>query len=213
MNTKTTENNGPLDEVLYAFAAEERKLNADLLDEYVRAYPEYAQALTKLAVDLALEGPRSPAEPATAAEMTTVTPAVSRAMSKFQNRLYELSKPAPTTAAQKTNVDNPFLSLDRNGFRAVAHELHANTVFVAKLRDRQIEPTTMTPGFLQAVSAALKAPFEVVIAHLKAEQSVHMTPQFHKSEEKPHVVARQSFKDAVQGSGLDEEQQRHLLSL
>ena len=213
MNTKNTENYRPLDEVLYAFAAEERKLNADLLEEYVRAYPEYAQALTKLAVDLALEGPRSSAEPATVAEMTTVTPAVSRAMSKFQNRLYELSKPAPTTAAQKANVDNPFLSLDKNGFRAVAQQLHANTVFVGKLRDRQIEPSTMTPGFLQAVGTALKAPLDVVIAHLNAGQSMHMTPQFHKSEEKPHVVARQSFADAVRGSGLDEEQQRHLLSL
>ena len=46
-----------------------------------------------------------------------------------------------------------------------AGRLNANAVFVGKLRDRQIDPATMTPGFQKRVADELKAPLDVVVAH------------------------------------------------
>lgn len=219
MTTNTNNNMPPLDEVLYALSVESRELNAELLDEYVRAHPDYADALTELAVTLALEELEPADVKASPAEMTTVTPAVSRAVSKFQNRLYQMkkasvAKPTATTARiETTKVINPFASLDKPGFRAVARELNANNVFVGKLRDRQIEPQTMTAGFLETLSRILKVSKDFIHAHLNAEPVVRATPQFSKADDKPHVVARQSFEEAVRSSGLSDEQQRHLMSL
>jgi hypothetical protein len=219
MTTNTTNNMPPLDEVLYAFSVESRELNAELLDEYVRAHPDYADALTELAITLALDELEPADVKASAREMTMVTPAVSRAVSKFQNRLYQMKKTsavkatAATARIERTEVVNPFRSLNKSGFRAVARELNANNVFVGKLRDRQIEPQTMTAGFLDKLSGILKVSMDFVVAHLKAEPIVRATPQFSKADDKPHVVARQSFEEAVRSSGLSDEQQRHLLSL
>jgi hypothetical protein len=221
MTTNKTNNIPPLDEVLYTFAAETRDLDADLLDEYVRSYPDYADALTTFAISLALdalERPDAADTKSSASEMTTVTPAVSRAISKFQNRLYELRKSSAAASkatgnAEKARAANPFGALDRTTFRAIAQELNASTVFVAKLRDRQIEPATMTPGFLKKLSDTLHTSVDLLMAYLNANPSVQISPQFFKAKEKPHVATRQSFQDAVRSSALDDEQQRYLLSL
>ena len=69
----------------------------------------------------------------------------------------------------------------RNEFRAFAARLNANGVFVGKLRDRQIDPDTMTPGFQRRVADELKAPLDVVVAHFAARQAAP-TGQFFKAE-------------------------------
>ena len=53
-------------------------------------------------------------------------------------------------------VHNPFAGLSREEFRAVASRIGANPVFVAKLRDRQIDAETMTDGFKRLVSNEVK---------------------------------------------------------
>ena len=44
----------PMDDVLYAFAVAKAVPDADTLDEFVRQYPEYADALTEFAIELVL---------------------------------------------------------------------------------------------------------------------------------------------------------------
>jgi hypothetical protein len=45
----------PLEEVLYEFSFEKTVPDAELLEDYVKRFPEYAAALTDLAVAIALD--------------------------------------------------------------------------------------------------------------------------------------------------------------
>jgi len=208
----------PLREALYALSLAKRVPDAELLDDVVRRFPQYADELTDFAIELALDALRgdAAAEAAeAAADPTVVSPAVSRAMSRFRNRLHAVRR---TGGVPRSNpeaaVANPFAGLARQEFRAVSDRIGANTVFTAKLRDRQIEPSTMTEGFRRHVADGLRAPLDVVVAHFAATQGASAgARQFYKADEKPRDGGRQSFEEAVRSSGLTEEQQRHLLSL
>ena len=204
-----------LEDALYAFAITKPVPDAALLDEFIRLYPEHAAALTDFAIELAVDAARGEGDTVFETISPAVSPTVSRAMSRFQNHLFAVQKAEEATMRSQASslpVTNPFASLDRDGFRDVANRLHANTVFVQKLRDRQIDPNTMTDGFKQQVAADLKAPLGIVIAHLAAHPQVQ-AGQYYKADQKPDVGVQQTFEEAVRGSGLTEDQQRYLLSL
>lgn len=209
-----------LREAFYALSIAQDIPDAKLLDDMVRRYPEFSEELTEFAIALAVDALRD--ERVTeAAEATlnpdVVSPAVSRAISHFQNRLHAVTagaratetKPTPATSA---DAPNPFLALPRQEFRGLAARLNANAVFVGKLRDRQIDPRTMTPGFQQRVAEELKAPLDVVVAHFAAGQAAP-TRQFFKAEGKPSAGGQQTFEEAVRSCGLSEAQQQALLEL
>lgn len=206
----------PLRDALYAFSLAKPVPDTALLDEFVRRYPEHAAALTDFAIEWAIDTARGDEEAMTKVADARVSPAVSRAMSRFQNRLFAVRQGEATTptssAISSSSAGNPFAALDRTAFRALATRLDANTVFVAKLRDRQIDPDTMTSGFRKCIAQELKMPVEVIAAHFAA-QSEGQPLQFYKAEQKPRTEVRQSFEQAVRSSGLTEEQQRHLMSL
>jgi hypothetical protein len=205
----------PLRDVLYEFSLAKPIPDADLLEEFTRRYPEHAIELTDFAVELAVDAMlgHDDAEPDLVEDV--VSPAVSRAMSAFQNRLFEVShakaSTAPALPVPALVAPNPFETLERAAFRRVAQGLGANTMFVAKLRDRQIDPQTMTPGFRQRVACELDVPLEVIDAHLAGPPL--LSGQAYKAERKPVVGPKQTFEEAVQGSGLSETQQQQLLKL
>jgi hypothetical protein len=114
--------------------------------------------------------------------------------------------------AKGVDAPNPFLGLPRNEFRALAGRMNANTVFVGKLRDRQIDPGTMTPGFQKRLADELRAPLDFVVAHFAAGQGA-TARQFFKAESKPSSGSQQTFEQAVRSSGLSEAQQRLLLEM
>ena len=139
----------PLRNVLYELALAQPVPDAALVDAFVRHYPEYASDLTEYAVTLALDAIAAQNEPVDQPSAIT-TPSVSRAMRRFQNRLRAVQTAADAEAAQATPaVENPFVKLTRPAMRALARRLHANTVFVMKLRDRHISLETMTESFLR----------------------------------------------------------------
>jgi hypothetical protein len=101
----------PLEQVLYEFSFEKTVPDAELLEDYVKRFPEYAAALTDLAVAIALdteieakqEGRTTPSRYGLGTMDVArcrkdefialncilgaeISPAVSRAMSRFQNR-------------------------------------------------------------------------------------------------------------------------------
>jgi hypothetical protein len=207
-----------LREAFYALSAAQDVPDAKLLDDVVRQYPQFGVELTEFAIAIAvdaLRGDRAAEAAEAAIDPSVVSPAVSRSVSHFQNRLHAMTTGAAPAASARTNVadaPNPFLGLPRSEFRAFAARLNANAVFVGKLRDRQIDPATMTPGFKRRVAEELKAPLEVVVAHFAARQAAP-TGQFFKAEGKPSTGAQQSFEVAVRSSGLSETQQRFLLGL
>lgn len=210
-----------LREALYALSLAKAIPDARSLDDVVRQYPQFAEDLTDFAIELALDALRvetttDAAE--TVVDPSNVSPVVSRAMSRFHNRLHAVRQAAdfePTGLAPPSDpVENPFTKLSRQEFRDFAERIGANTVFVAKLRDRQIEPETMTDSFKQFVADELKAPLDVLVTHFEAAgNSVAANRQFYKSDDKPNHDKRQSFAEAVKSSGLTVEQQRRLMSL
>jgi hypothetical protein len=221
MNPTLTPSAPQLREALYVLSLAKRVPDAELLDDIVRRFPQFAGELTDFAIELALDELRGDqaAEAAEAAiDPSRVSPVVSRAMSRFQNRLYEVTQSETTakeaTIAPATAPLNPFANLNRHEFRGFAERIGASTVFVTKLRDRLIDPATMTAGFRRRVADELSAPIELVAAHFAAMGGASTgARQFYKADEKPSDAQRQSFAEAVRNSGLTDEQQRHLLSL
>jgi hypothetical protein len=211
---------GALREAFYVLSTAQDLPDAKLLDDVVRRYPQFCEELTEFAISIAvdaLQGERAVEAAEAAIDPSVVSPAVSRAMSHFQNRLHALTTSAGANErgsvySKGVNAPNPFLNLRREQFRAFAGRLNANGVFVGKLRDRQVDPATMTPGFRRRVADELRVPLDVVVAHFAAEQVV-ASRQFYKAEDKPSTSAKQTFEEAVRNSGLSETQQRSLLDL
>lgn len=205
-----------LQNVLYAFSMETEAPDAAVLDEFVRHYPEYAGELTDFAVEMVMDAAFDHQDLASEGEADQISPAVSRAMSRFENRLFETrrnqSPVSKDASPRSTSVQNPFEVLDRTAFRGLVNSLHANNLFVARLRDREIDVNTMTEGFKRRVADELSAPLDLVAAHFSAEARIERR-QFYKAEGKPEVSRKTSFEEAVRNSGLTEEQQSYLLAL
>ena len=218
MNRTLYANPRALREALYVLSTEQDVPDAKLLDDVVRRYPEFGEELTEFAIAIAvdaLRGERVVEDAEAAIDASAVSPAVSRAMSHFQNRLHAVTTGSANARSTRTDVahaPNPFSGLSRNEFRAFATRLNANGVFVGKLRDRQIDSATMTPGFQRRVADDLKAPLDVVVAHFAARPAAP-TGQFFKAVDNPSTGAQQSFEEAVRSSGLKEVQQQFLLEL
>lgn len=220
MNPIHTASPPGLRDALYTLTTAKDVPDAALLDDLVRRYPQFSRELTDYAIAIAidaLQGDRAVEAADASLDPMAMSPAVSRAMSRFQNRLHAVSDRGDTrTAAPRpsgTDAPNPFATLSRDEYRAFAKKLDANNVFVAKLRDRQIDPTTLTPGFRQRVADDLRVPLDVVLAHFAAAQGAVARSQFYKADGKPTNGGRQRFEEAVQSSGLSEAQRRALLAL
>jgi hypothetical protein len=203
-----------LDDALYALAQAGAVPDAAALDKLVRQYPDHAETLTEMAIELALDALSDESEEeVTAVSTGTTSPAVAEAMSHFHNRLYAV-KIAERTA--KTRADaplpNPFAALDRSQLRSLGERLNVNTVFVLKLRDRLIEAETIPENFRKTIAEELKAPFDIVAAHL-AGRAVVAAAAHYKADGKPEAGRKQPFEEAVKNSGLSVDQQTFLLNL
>lgn len=192
--------------------------DAALLDEVVRRYPQFGRELTEFAILAALDAlrERTGAHEAVPEAGDSVSPAVSRAMSRFHNRLHAESLKAAPPAKKPAMGEavNPFSGLSRQEFRDLAARLDTTTVFVSKLRDREIEPDTMTTGFREYAAAEMNVPVELLNAHLDAMRGSAVAPaRFHKADGKPSHGEKQTFEEAVRSSGMSEEQQRKFLAL
>jgi hypothetical protein len=205
----------PLRDVLYRFSLAKEIPDADLLDEFVRLYPDYAETLTDFAVQLVVESKQSKTAEAHVPE-TLVSPAVSRAMSRFQSALHSaktgrvLSHTAEATTAPAVT---PFANLGREEFRRIAKELQANSHFLCLVRDGMIVFITMSPGFLLALAAAGRGSLNDVADYLRTRKPVVAAGQFCKADDKPQAGTQITFEEAVKRSGLTPEQQKFLLSL
>jgi hypothetical protein len=185
-----------------------------VLDELVRRYPQHAAALTDFAIALALDTFREPNEEPMEPSSPDTSPQVLKAMSRFHNRLYAVTKDTPTAqfSHHVPKAENPLTSLQRAELRLLAQRLNVNLVFVMKLRDRQILPDTIPKGFEKLMADELKVPIEVVTAHFAAQSEIQPRTYF-KADQKPAAGAKQTFEEAVRSSGLTPEQEKYLLSL
>ena len=203
----------PLEEVLSAFALAKAVPDVETLEYFTKEYPAYADTLTQFAVDLLVDDAIVDTYSDEGVDDDgSLSPDVAKAVSFFHNALYEIDNAAPETKSQSAH--NILADLDRSRFRSVASTLHANNIFVMKLRDRTIEPDTVMQrtGFCRALAQASGYPLPSVIAHLAGAQQI-ARGQNYKSDAKPELGKRESFEEAVRNSGLTPEQQAHLLGL
>ena len=213
----TTATQTSLRDAMYAMSLAKAVPDAELLDEFARLYPKYADALTEFAIELAIDSlmHRSDEEDVPA-DADAISDVVSRVMSQFENQLFERRQAraaTPPARAATASVENPFAALDRQGFRALVSQLDVNSAFLSKLRDRTIEPISIPKAYCRHLAQEMDEDAEAMVAHLYAPQeSVAAGRQLYKAEGKPAATARQSFEEAVKTSGLNEEQQRRLLS-
>lgn len=207
----------PLRDVLYELSLAKRVPDAELLDDFVRRFPKYADSLTEFAIELAMDALRPEPEVDTAEiDLSCVSPVVSRAMSRFHNRLHAVRQATKPTSnrdpsPEVADAPNPFAELSRAAFRALAKGIGANAVFVTKLRDRQIKPDTIPSSFLRCLADELNTPLDLVTAYLAAPSTI-TSRQFYKADDKPDDSQQQSFVEAVKNSELSEDQQHQLLS-
>ena len=211
MSSMTSRSPTPLRNILYELAFVQPVPDAALVDAFVRRHPKYASDITEYAIELALDALLTHDERVDAPAAVT-SPSVSRAMSRFYNRLYAVRKEANAKTAALPAVENPFTTLTRPAIRALAQRLKASTVFVMKLRDRLIRGDTMTEGFLHCLAEALGAPLESLIAHFAAPALIQRGTLF-KADTQPEAGEKQTFEEAVRSCGLTPEQQSHLLNL
>lgn len=206
-----------LRDAMYAMSLAKAVPDAELLDDFARLYPQYADALTEFAIELAIDSlmHRSDEEDVPA-DADAISAVVSRVMSQFENQLYERRQAravTPPARAATASVENPFAMLDRQEFRALVSQLDVNSAFLSKLRDRTIEPISIPKAYCRHLAQEMDEDADAMAAHLYAPQeSVAAGRQLYKAEGKPAATARQSFEEAVKTSGLSEEQQRKLLS-
>jgi hypothetical protein len=203
-----------LDDVLYQFTLAHPRPDADAVEDYVRDYPQYARDLTELAIDLAIEARLPSVEDTVAARTVEDEGSLERAISRFQNGLFERSQVTAVTEAapHAPAANDPFSGLDRAAMREVARALNANTVFVMKLRDRRIRPDTMTPGFLTAAAQALNAANDEFCLYVGAPRAM-VGGRRYKADGQPGATDKETFEEAVRGSGLTPEQETFLLGL
>jgi hypothetical protein len=208
-------------DVLYALAVAMPTPDPKTLDEFVRKHPQHAAALTEFAVELALNAQSIGDEEGDESFDGVVSPAVSRAISHFQNVSFELEQRRLPDDLEKKGLPetpksfgNPFTSLSTEGFRAYAAALGANSIFVMKLRDSRIEPESIyaRPGFCKVAADGLHIPVEALLAHVSSVPTVS-AQQLHKSDSKPVAAKRETFEEAVRNSGLTPDQQRRLLEM
>jgi hypothetical protein len=202
-------------DVLYEFALGYEHPDPQRLDEFVRAHPTYAEELTTLAIELAIER-TGDNEPVVSEELDPKAEALlSKAMSHLQNRLYGI-RTAHASAGPETSRTKPrdlFGSRSREQMRELTINLQVSPLFVRRLRDCEIRADTMTPGFVREVAEVMKEP-QTDVSHYFAKTTPQLSRhEFYKSEVTPTVGRQITFEEAVRSSGLTAEQQARLLAL
>lgn len=207
-----------LREALYTLTLAKEIPDAKTLDDVISKYPQFANELVDFAVELVLDFFQEENNEDIAVETEEeVSLAVSKAMSYYQNRIFELKqgKTANSNSAEKIeqkSAENPFASLDRKSFRNFSEEINANATFVTRLRDRQIKPETIPSSFINNISRKLNRSYEVVMKHFQTPP-VLASAQYYKSENKPMAQEQCTFEYALENSGLTEEQQKKILQI
>lgn len=194
--------------------------DAELVEDVVSHYPEFATEITDFAVELAIDMlVNAGEEQEVPVDLEEVSPMVARAISNFENELFlrnqesaENDKTAKA-APEVTTVD-PFASMNRQSFRAFATAIHANKLFAIKIRDQQIRLTTIPVRYLEMVAESMRISLDQLREYLSRRNGRFATGnQFFKADDKPNHELQQSFDEAVADSGMTDEQQQFLLGL
>lgn len=192
-----------LDDVLHEFSLSADRPTRELLDEFVRLYPDYTRELTEFAAEWAFET-RVIGE---AEQPPAHDNLVSIATSRFLNRLHQLKKERSEAPSQ-----NAIASLSKQDFRALVARMDLSIPFLTKLRDGMIYADTLPPAFCDELGRGLNMPPAAVIASLPRQAEIRSGARF-KADGKPTAEEPETFEEAVRSSGLTREQQARLIAM
>ncbi|MFC6791769.1 hypothetical protein ACFQE0_20535 [Methylobacterium komagatae] len=196
MNRETTKDEKFLDALddLYIegiLAASPEELKAELL-----ALGEDPDALAAVA-DAAFARAHAACAADTCAAPTSAAPA---------------ADPVRTVVSAAEGGSDPFAVQEDGGLRGVARSFGCNLNFLGRLKDRLIRVEDLSAGFLARLAAALGTGADELARFLAGPARVPVAARF-KSDVKPEAVEKQSLAEAIESSGLSDEQKRHLASL
>ena len=203
-----TKHDVSLDDVLRDMALTSEKPDAKVVGDYLLRYPQYAEEITDFAAEFAAMAIAAEVNDGIEQATTGTSPAISRALSELQNRLYAVKQ---EQAARDVSVPDLFAPISPAQFQMLVSELGVNALFLSKLRDRTIAPETIPLGFRTKMADAMKVSEPVVAGYLANQSTIPKQMRF-LSEQKPEASRKQTFVEAVKTSKLTEEQQRQLLS-
>lgn len=185
--------------------------NPAVLDAYCRRYPQYARELAGYAVQWLVGDALAATAPANeAAYSANSSPLVSRAISRFHDRLRSSAEEGGARPSEKA-MRNPFEGLAIARKRQVRDELGLDQGLFAKFQNCLIEPATVPRQFIERFARLVDTTPERFLAHLQIPPAMHAAPDF-KAQQKPSLGAgKESFEEAVRKSSLDEEKKQALL--
>lgn len=202
-----------LDSVLFDFRLEaDSAPNPAILDTYCRKYPQYARDLTDYAVQWLIEEVIDATAVSGDIEKPASSTLVSRAISRFHDRVSGRVKSAETAQEPSHNIYSSFGGLSVARKREICNTLGINTPLLAKFQNRLIDPDTIPRGFLNKFAEIIGSAVNDFETYLQLPPVMHRQVDF-KAERKPSVDMRKDiFEEAVRNSSLSEQQKQTLLN-
>jgi hypothetical protein len=183
------------EDVLMDFATAEPGPTAELLEDFVRRFPDYELALRELFAALSAEE---------AAEWPTEVPQA-RPGQSLADRVRSFGQFEAAPPRSKL----PFEGSSPKELRRLTEKLNVSPLFLAKLKDRVIDARTMSDSFLLWLSGSLGQTADALRVYFQSDTRMAKGLAF-KADSKPEGKTKQSFSEALETSGLTEEQKQML---
>lgn len=181
--------------VLNAFTVE-KNLNADTLSLYLKRYPQFRESLIDLSIEL-LTTPSFDKVPNEAAHSEDTN----KAWSKFQSML----SPQDPASVVVSTIENPLSRLNKQDFRELATQLNISRLLLSQFRDNVILVATIPQKFLWLLADRLHISVEKLCQALDTPPTIASVKSF-KASDKPNVCKKMTFDEALENSGLNEQQ-------
>lgn len=188
-----------LEDVLTDFATLDGDPEARL-DDFILRFPEFENELMELAEELTIQ---------VSDDVPECAPVDDDMAAASRRRFAEIEAGIAGSSAAPAVGADPFAG---RTLKAVAAAFDCNVLFLARLRDRVVQSEELSAGFIAALARALVASVEEVAAYLALPSRIPAGASF-KSDSKPEATGKQGFLEALETSGLSEEQKRRLSSL
>lgn len=187
---------GPLpscDDVLEAFACEP-DTGRTVLENYLRDYPEYAEAILDFATELSRE------------EVVRKEP-----LSARERAMIETVWKKHVEAGQKPVAD-PFAVLSGVELGKVAKLLEVPKQVLTAFRDRTILVASIPKRFAERLAAEIHSDYETLMAWLAVAPPTLSLLRSHKSDAKPKVANRKTFEQVLTDAGVTPADRKKLMT-
>ncbi|XGV94669.1 MAG: hypothetical protein ACAF41_18215 [Leptolyngbya sp. BL-A-14] len=174
---KSADSQPSREEVLYAFAMEPTS-GRDILEQYLRDFPEYAAELIDLSYELACEARQN--------EMP---------LSDEDQALIDKAWQRHVEAAPTETID-PFVALTTIEQRNLAQRLDVPRQVITAFRERRVELTSVPSLFLERLAAAMNSTVEILKTALALPPEPGLIRSY-KADSKPKAATSVTFEQLL----------------